>query len=182
MTNVSTAGVELIPLTEDRLELVRRWRNSEGVRKFMEFQDEITPEMQRKWFESVNNENNYYFVIFWQGKEIGLSHIKNIDRLAKSGEAGTFIADPDYLDSQVPIQVALLGLDFCFGRIGLETVYGKTADDNTRARRMNAAFGYEPVEPSGEEGDGGRFRYYRLTKKSYYRHREHLMDLLYGTE
>ncbi len=170
--------VELVPLTEDKLELVRRWRNAECVRRFMEFRDEITPEMQREWFESVNNRHNYYFIIVCEGKEVGLSNIKDIDYTAGSGETGMFIADPDYLDSPVPVLASLCGLDFCFGHLGLETVYGKTAEDNLRARRFNAAFGYEPA------GDAayGRFGYYKLTRESYGRHRAHLMDLLYGTE
>ncbi len=170
--------VELVPLTEDKLELVRRWRNSERVRRYMEFQGEITPQMQREWFRSVNNRHNYYFIIVCQGKEIGLSNFKDIDYTTSSGEAGIFIADTEYLDTPVPIQASLLGLDFCFGRLGLETVYIKTAEDNLKARRFNAALGYEPTAKAAN----GRFRHYKLTKQSYYKQREHLMDLLYGTE
>ncbi len=178
MLSADGYGVALVPLTRDKLELVRRWRNMECVSRFMEFRDEITPEMQREWFESVDNENNHYFVVTCGGKEVGLSNIKNIDREAGTGEAGIFIADPDCLNSPVPILVSICGLDFCFERLGLKEVYIKTADGNTSARRLNAALGYEPV---GEAGEGG-FRHYKLTKQAYYRHREQLIDLLYGTE
>ncbi len=54
-------AVTLSRLTIDDIELVRQWRNSETVRQFMEFREEITPEMQIKWFKSIDNEiNNYY--------------------------------------------------------------------------------------------------------------------------
>lgn len=171
--------VELVPLTEEKLELVRRWRNSEPVRKQMEFQDEITPEMQRRWFESINNDRNSYTLIVYNGKEVGMNSLKNIDHAAKSAEGGIFIADPDCLNTPVPIMASLLRLDYCFETLGLEVIYGKTAEDNINAKRLNAAFGYEPIE---HEGNGGRFRYYKLTKESYYEHRQYLIDLLYGTE
>ncbi len=177
MIDISKHGIEVVPLTPDRLELVRLWRNSEQVRRFMEFQEEITPDMQREWFDSINNEDNTYSVIVHNGREVGLANVKNIDRDSKRGEAGIFIADPDSLNSPLPILVSLYGLDYCFEQLGLEELYGKTAEDNRNAMRMNAAFGYEPV---GEAE--GRFRYYRLTRDSYYEHREHLIDLLYGTE
>lgn len=178
MTGETGYDVILAPLTEDDLELVRGWRNSPQVRKFMDFQAEITPGMQREWFGSISNAQNRYFVIVCDGKQVGVSNVKNIDHAAKSAEAGLFIADPQYLDTPVPIQASLTGLDICFGELALEELYIKTADDNAKARRLNAALGYEPVDGAAR----GRFRHYRLTKKSYYEHREYLMDLLYGTE
>ncbi len=179
MTCKDQYDLSLIPLTEDKLELVRNWRNSEPVRKYMEFQQYITPEMQQEWFGSMNRETTFYSIIVCNGIPIGISHIKNIDRKAKSGEAGIFIADQHYLDSAIPVLSSLQGLDCCFHQLGLETIYCKTADDNVKATRLNIALGYEPVE---HEESGSRFRYYKLTKKSYYQHREHLIDLLYGTE
>ncbi len=178
MTESAHPTVELVPLTEAGLEPVRRWRNSEHVRKFMEFREEITPQMQQSWFKSINNRHNHYFIIVCDGKEIGLTNIKDIDYTTKSGETGIFIADPDYLDSIAPVLASILGLDFCFEQLDLETIYIKTAEENLRARQFNAAFGYEPVEGMAK----GRFRHYKLTKQSYYRHREHLTDLLYGTD
>ncbi len=170
--------VSFVPLTEDKLEIVRQWRNSEPIRKQMEFQDIITAEMQKEWFDSVNNEHNYYSIVVWKGKEIGLINVKNIDYDTKSGEGGLFIADPAYIDSVIPVKVTLHSLDICFGDMGLEVMYAKVADDNCRAGKLVTAFGYEPVS----ENPHGRFRYYILTKQSYYQRREYLIDLLYGTE
>ncbi len=178
MTNKPNPEIELIPLTGDDLEIVRQWRNSEPVRKQMEFQEEITPEMQREWFESMSAGHNYYAVIVYKGKKIGVSNIKNLDDTGKTGESGIFIADPDCLDTTVPVQVSLYGTDFCFEELGMERIYAKIAGDNVKARRLVTALGYEPVD----EATPGRFRHYVLTKESYYKHREHLMDLLYGTE
>ena len=43
-------GICLEKLTHDKIELVRRWRNHPKIRRYMEFREEITPEMQEKWF------------------------------------------------------------------------------------------------------------------------------------
>jgi hypothetical protein len=52
-------GVKLERLTADKIELVRNWRNDPKISQYMEFRDHITAEMQKKWFASVDNENNY---------------------------------------------------------------------------------------------------------------------------
>ena len=54
-------GITLRRLALEDIELVRQKRNSQEIRQVMHFKDEITPEMQLKWFESINNFENYYF-------------------------------------------------------------------------------------------------------------------------
>jgi len=64
---LSNYDITLVRLTYDQLELVRNWRNDPKISQYMEFRDYITPEMQIKWFNKVNNRNNYYFVIEYRG-------------------------------------------------------------------------------------------------------------------
>lgn len=45
--------IKLIPLTEDKLELVRTWRNSTEVSSYMYTESTITAEQQSKWFDSI---------------------------------------------------------------------------------------------------------------------------------
>jgi len=66
---LSKYGVKLHRLREEDIELVRTWRNSPLIRQYMEFRDEITPEMQKEWFLSINNNENYYFIIEYQQKK-----------------------------------------------------------------------------------------------------------------
>jgi len=44
-------GLTLSRLTRNEIEFVRQKRNSEEVRRYMEFREEITPEMQQQWFD-----------------------------------------------------------------------------------------------------------------------------------
>ena len=56
-------GITLERLREEDIELVRQWRNSDPVRLNMKYQELITPEKQREWFNSINNVNFHYVMI-----------------------------------------------------------------------------------------------------------------------
>ena len=45
--------IELIPLKEEHIEIIRNWRNSEDVSQYMYSDEFITPSMQKKWFQSL---------------------------------------------------------------------------------------------------------------------------------
>ena len=124
-------------LAHDDIELVRNWRNSSQVSQFMEYRDHITPEMQEKWFESVNNINNLYFVIEYKKEKIGLINGKDIDWEGKSMETGVFIANEKYLNTEVPLLAVLI-----FGELGVMTfglkAYAHILKSNDRAKRYNS--------------------------------------------
>ena len=98
---ITNYGVTLSRLTEDKIELVRNWRNDPKIAQYMEFKEHITPEMQLNWFKKINNENNYFFIIEFEGKEIGLINVKDIHYSEKVGEGGIFIYDDNYLNSDI---------------------------------------------------------------------------------
>ena len=37
MITITDYGVKLVQLTEDKIELVRQWRNSDKIKKYMEY-------------------------------------------------------------------------------------------------------------------------------------------------
>ena len=88
-------GITLERLTESDIELVRKYRNSAEIKNFMQFRKRITRSMQKKWFESIDNYLNYYFIIIYDGKKIGLINIKNIDWVKNTdvSESGLFLWD-----------------------------------------------------------------------------------------
>lgn len=80
MRTINDYGVKLIQFTEDKIELVRHWRNSYKIRKYMEYRDYITPEMQKQWFEKISSTtNDFFFLIVVNDVEVGLINIKDID-------------------------------------------------------------------------------------------------------
>lgn len=136
-------GVTLNRVTEDKIELIRKWRNDPKISKFMEFQDHITSEMQKVWFEKINNDNNYFFLIEFEGQEIGMINIKDIDPLKKEGEGGIFIYNEDYLNSDISFRSSLCITDFIFESLKLKTVCAHIRKDNKRAITYNKLLGFK---------------------------------------
>ncbi|HBI01053.1 MAG TPA: hypothetical protein DDY18_05455, partial [Flavobacterium sp.] len=70
-------GLTLSRLRRDDIELVRTMRNREDIRNSMEFRDIISSEQQLKWFHSIDNIYNNYFIIESENRKVGLIHGKN---------------------------------------------------------------------------------------------------------
>ncbi|MEK5025627.1 GNAT family N-acetyltransferase [Paenibacillus sp. FSL M7-1046] len=150
-------------LTEDDLELVRNWRNDEKISKFMQYRSYISPEMQLKWYKTINNTENFYFIIMYDELKIGLANIKDIDWDRKCGEVGIFIYEETYLNSLLPYVVSLKGLELDFKEYNLQYVYAHILKTNKRAIRFNKSFGFE-LEPHQETVENQK---YILTRENY---------------
>jgi RimJ/RimL family protein N-acetyltransferase len=139
---ITKYGVTLKRLTEDKLEMTRNWRNDPKISQYMEFQDYITPEMQAAWFKKIDNEHNYYFIIEYDNKEIGLTNIRDIDYTKKEGEGGIYIYDDNYLNTTVSYQAILCLMDFVFEDLKLDRMIAHIRQDNKRAIKYNLILGY----------------------------------------
>jgi len=146
---ISKYGVTLTRLTEDKLEMVRNWRNDPKISQYMEFRDYITSEMQKNWFDKINNDNNYYFILEFEGKEIGLSNIKDIDYEKGEGEGGIFIYNDEYLNSTLSFQADLCLHDFAFEKLKLKRMIAHIMKDNKRAIKYNKMQGWK-LQPDQE--------------------------------
>lgn len=135
-------GIILKRLTEDKIELLRQWRNNPKIQQYMEYREFITPEMQKVWFNKINNANNHYFIIEVEGKEIGCINVRDVDFDKGEGEPGIFIWDDDYINSLYSFKSCIILTDFCFYDLGLKRLIIHVLKDNKRAKEFNKAFGY----------------------------------------
>jgi len=162
---IETNGIKIERLQESDIELVRQWRNSSFVQKHMNYREHITPEMQLKWFRSIDNFNNFYFILHFKDTKVGLGDIKNVDWNDSSGEAGVFIAEKNYLSSFLPVVGALTLSELVFKIFKLKRIYSQIRTDNKRAMKFNKLFGYKRVE--GEEDKESQLHY--LTGESFFK-------------
>ena len=167
-------GIKLKRLTYDKIELVRRWRNDPKISQYMEYREEITPEMQEKWFQRIDNDNNFYFLIEIDNKEIGLINVRDIDYKKRQGEPGIFIWDDDYLNSTVSFQACLCLNDFCFETLELKKLVIHVLSDNKRAIKFNHAFGYIISDNQAEMYN----QEYTLNDIDYYKKKEKILKFL----
>lgn len=134
-------GVILHRLTIEKIELVRNWRNDTKISKYMFFRDYISEDMQLKWFNNINNEFNFYFIIEYEKKEIGLVNMKDVDYVKKCAEGGLFIYNDEYLNSDVSFRAYFCILDFVFEELNLGYIYGKIIKGNKNAIHFNKMSG-----------------------------------------
>lgn len=159
---ISKGNIVFRRLIHDDIELLRNWRNSSQVNQFMEYREYITPEMQEKWFKSVNNNDNLYLIIEYKNEKIGLLNGKNIDWRKRTMEAGVFFANEKYISTEVPILTVLI-----FGELGIMTFgltpYAHILKTNKRAIRYNKFIGFKLCEGQ----DDVENQLYVMTKESY---------------
>jgi UDP-4-amino-4,6-dideoxy-N-acetyl-beta-L-altrosamine N-acetyltransferase len=144
-------GITLRRLTIDDIELVRQKRNSEEIRKVMHYREEITPEMQLKWFESIDNFANAYYIVEYEGKKVALINNKNIDYDSRTSESGLFFWDKDYLNTFIPILSSLALIELGFYYLEGSKSYIHIMRDNFQAIGYAQQIGYELCEGQDEE-------------------------------
>lgn len=155
--------ITLSRLKEEDIELVRKWRNSQQIRQFMEYRKEITPEMQKKWFESINDFYNFYFIIEYEGEKIGLINTSKANYENQSSEGGIFLWDEKHYESFVPVWASLLLLEINLFLFDARKSYIKTLRDNERAKKLNTHLGYELMEGQDKEFN----QEYVLTRENF---------------
>ena len=163
MLTLSQYGVTLKRLTIEDIEEVRLWRNEHFIQNKMLFTDEITPEMQIKWFNSINNKLNYYFIIIDErGKRVGLINSKNVSIEKKVGEGGIFISDVDVWYTPTPVIASMILINFSILLLkSFDRSIVRILKSNKSAIEYNKRLGYSKLSEDEET------IVMELTKKSY---------------
>ena len=179
MLIIKDYGVELHQLTEDKIELVRNWRNSDKISRYMEFRDYITPEMQKRWFSKINEtDNQFYFIIVADGKEVGLINIKNVDWNLRTGESGIFIYDDSYLHVGASYRAALCQRDFAFRTLHLNTLKAHILNTNSRSIKYNQKFGFVLSADEEQKPLKECNQMYLLDKEDYFANKLNIINML----
>ena len=150
-------GIKFHDLRLEHLEELRRWRNHPDIQRFMVYQDEITPEMQARWFTALESlravdEVESYAMLEFRGQLVGMTQLKKIDYPMRRAEGGIIIFRPEHQSGLIPYRAAIAGLDSDFLHRGLETVYATIRKSNSRARRFAKSLGYVFTDPD-PDGD-----------------------------
>jgi UDP-4-amino-4,6-dideoxy-N-acetyl-beta-L-altrosamine N-acetyltransferase len=156
-------GIILERLREEDIEIVRQWRNSDPVRLNMKYQEFINPEQQLKWFNSVNNLQNNYLLIHYQGEKIGLLNDKNIDWDSRTSESGIFLGRTEFYNNFVPYLVSVAGMETTFFLLGWKKQYAHIMCSNINAIKFNWLLGYQLCEGQ----DGLDYQQYEVTRERF---------------
>ncbi len=143
---ITCQNIRLKTVTLEDIELIRLWRNSENVNRFLVSRDAISPAAQLDWFGSLNPATSIYFIISAGDLKIGLIYASNINSSEKSFEGNIFIGDPSFADSFLPVQASLLVTLLFFEHFGFAMSYSKVHESNTRAIEFDRKLGFRETE------------------------------------
>jgi RimJ/RimL family protein N-acetyltransferase len=159
---IEKGSLRYVSLREEDIELVRQWRNSPAINRYMEYRGYITREAQREWFNAINDDKNLYCILEHEHRKVGLFNAKNIDYEEKSCEGGVFFWDENYYNTPVPVIVAMILADTFVRAFGMK-VYAHILRTNRRAIRYNTHLGFEKL-PDQENVENQK---YVLTLERY---------------
>jgi UDP-4-amino-4,6-dideoxy-N-acetyl-beta-L-altrosamine N-acetyltransferase len=139
---ITRYGITLERLQSEQSEMVRLWRNDPKISQFMFYKGEITAAMQQEWFASIDNEQNFFFIIHYKSAPVGLINISSIDWENKTAYTGLFIYDEQFWSSDVPVMASLALLDVFLLLFDIQIVYAKVKGTNIVAHNYNTALGF----------------------------------------
>ena len=166
---IEAHGAVLRRLRHEDIEQVRRWRNQPDVNQFMERREEITPEGQQRWFAGLDPQRQFFYVIEWQGRDVGVVNLKDFDPVEGCAEGGIYIADAEHRNGFAGLAAMLAMYDFGFEALGLRKAVIHVLRDNARAIRFNQSLGFRLAE--GQDGvanqlyEIGRDEYFSNTRR-----------------
>jgi RimJ/RimL family protein N-acetyltransferase len=144
------------------LPLLRKWRNSARIVKYMEHQAYISEESHQSWYQNISNSNNLFFIVSYNHEPIGLIQLQTIDYIKKTAESGFYIAEDGFIGLPVGFLASLPLLDFGFSFLNLDTIRAKTHHQNQKAIAYNEKLGFE-----FESNQNDLFRIYSNAKTKF---------------
>ena len=142
---LSTEKIYLRHITEEDTEMVLRWRNSENVKKYFIYREDITPAEHQNWLDQkVKTGKVAQFIIYVKenNKPIGSVYMQSIDHLHKNAEYGIFIGESSALGCGYGTDAAKLAVKYAFEELKLHKLYLRVISDNDRAVRSYEHAGF----------------------------------------
>lgn len=135
--------IELIPLKENDIELVREWRNSPEVSQYMYTDDFITKDQQEKWLDKINQEeNSRYWIVKYEDQKIGLASITDIDRRNNKCFWGFYLGNTEIRGKGIGAKIEYNVLKIVFDEMKLNKLCGEVFSFNEKVVKMHEKFGF----------------------------------------
>ncbi|EGQ27056.1 GCN5-related N-acetyltransferase [Sporosarcina newyorkensis 2681] len=133
-----------IRIKEEHLQQLLDWRTSEAVTRFMYTDIEYSMSNQKKWFESIQTDDNgQYWLMENRGELVGFISITDIDWQFKCGSWNFYIGDPKYT-----MIAGLLGAymyNYAFTVLKFEKLTGEVMEINEGVRTLHQKLGAREV-------------------------------------
>lgn len=134
--------VKLRKISEQDLQTILTWRNSDRVRANMFTDHIITMEEHRRWYDSVKkNDNSVYLIFEYNEKPYGLTNFTDINNLTKTCSWGFYLGNGSY-HSGLGTILAYLSIDYAILSLQMEKIYGRVLAFNTASIGLFLKMGF----------------------------------------
>lgn len=139
--------VQLRALTFNDLELTLKWNNQEEIKKnYLGHPFPLNEESEKKWYEKILT-SNFPITVFGiehttAKKLIGISVLRDINMINRTAEFALYIGEVDYREKGLSKQATMQTLFFAFYELGLNRVFLKVLEDNSRAIKLYESVGF----------------------------------------
>jgi len=135
--------VKLRTVIHSDIELIREWRNSHDVSKYMYTDSQISKAQQEKWFKSISlNKSSLYFVIEYNDKKIGLASITGIDENLQSCYWAFYLGDSSIRGEGIGSKVEYSIINKVFTELNLNKLRCEVFVSNDMVIKMHEKFGF----------------------------------------
>lgn len=135
--------IKLTLLTENDLELVRNWRNSNEVAKYMYTEDKISRDQQKKWFASIQNRKDCkYWIIEYDGKKLGVASLTDINPTLSSCYWAFYLGDSSIRGVGIGSKVEYNVLNYVFDELKLNKLRCEVFVENDKVIKLHEKFGF----------------------------------------
>ncbi len=140
--------IDVVELNDELIELIRRWRNSDHVRKNMLTKRYITREEHKKFIETLKKERDKrrMWMFFYAGEPAGIVTIFDIDYLERRANWGVYIGEKKFLSRGLGKRAILFLLERAFGEYPVDLLHTKVLKANQPAIRLYERLGFERIE------------------------------------
>lgn len=140
----------LRPLGLEDLDDLRKWRNTDTIRKWFVDQSLITSSQQSNWYTNyLKKENDLFFIIVDMKitlRPVGALSLYNIDHVSKKAEFGRFmIGDPAARGIGLGKKALESICEFSRETLCLDTLYLEVLSDNEAAIKVYDSVGFKIV-------------------------------------
>lgn len=124
-------NIKLVRMKEEHLALVMNWRMRPDITKYMNTDPQLTLEMQKKWYTSLQtDETQRYWVVVLEENPIGVLYLMKIDKINQSCHWGYYIAEQEARSLKLAIYLEWNLYDYVFDVLHLHKLCDDTFVEN----------------------------------------------------
>jgi UDP-4-amino-4,6-dideoxy-N-acetyl-beta-L-altrosamine N-acetyltransferase len=135
--------IELKDIKFEDVEIIRNWRNSPEISKYMYTDDYISIEKQEKWFKNlVIDKAQKQWLIVYENEKIGVAYLYNIRENFRSCYWGFYLAERNHRGKGIGSLVENEVIEYVFNVLDYNKLLCEVLEQNNRVIKMHEKFGF----------------------------------------